>query len=399
MKISYIIMGFPTPTETFASIDIKAVRDRVNKVNVYSLRPKHKKHNSMIRDRNLVDINIVSINYLKIILSPIIIFLYPLKTIELIIWLVKLERNNLFQLMKCLLLIPSSIYIYSKIKKDLPDVVHLFWGHYPSITGYLIQKYLPGTTMTMFLGAYDLELNLAISNYIASKTKCVFTHSKINIDILKLRGIKESKIKLVYRSVDYNFIKECTKEIKKIDKKIISSGRLIKEKKFDLVIHKFSELLKYDSLFTLEIIGSGPEKSRLIKLSKDLNIDEKVNFISHVSQVDLFKKMASAEYFLFLSEKKSERLSNVIKEAMACGCICISSNTLGINELIIDGVNGYVLKNTNNFDFKDYFIKSKDVKNSLINNSEITIKNNFNISNSHQQYINIWEKIKHDYYL
>lgn len=397
MKISYITMGFPTPTETFASIDIKATLDKGNKVNVYSLKPKHKKHHKMIRDRNLIGINISNINYLELILSPVIIFLHPLKTAKLIIWLVRLEKNNPFQLIKCLLLVPSSIYTYRKIKNDLPDIVHLFWGHYPSITGYLIQKYLPNTLMTTFLGAYDLELNLSISNYVAKKASYIFTHSKSNIDLLKLRGIKESKIKLVYRGIDYNFIKESTKEIKKISKKIISSGKLIKEKKFDLVLKKFSELHKYDSMFTIEIIGSGPEKFNLIKLSKELNIEEKVKFISHVNQIDLFKSMASAEYFLFLSEKKSERLSNVIKEAMACKCICICSNTFGINELIIDGFNGYIFKDTNNF--IDYFNISKKTKDVLIDNSDMTIKNDFNIFNSNEQYINTWKKIKikHDY--
>ena len=392
MKIAYITMGFPVPTETFASIDIKAVKERGNKVNVYSLKPKHKKHNIMIKDRNLIDINVNNVTYLELMLSPFIIMLHPLKTLDLIIWLIRLERNNLFQLIKCLLLIPSSIYIYRKIKRNLPDLVHLFWGHYPSIVGYLIKKYLPATKMTIFLGAYDLELNLSISKYVSKKTSFIFTHSKSNIERLMASGFEKSKIKLVYRSVDYNLIKECTKEIIKNNKKIISSGRLIKEKKFDLVINKFSELLTHDNLLTLEIVGSGPEKSNLIRLCQNLNIEKKVNFVPHSNQIDLFKKMASAQYFLFLSEKKSERLSNVIKEAMACKCICICSKTIGINELITDGFNGYILKNSYDLNFEDYFTISEDAQKLLTHNADITIKNKFNIVNSHQQYLNFWEK-------
>lgn len=399
MKIAYITMGFPVPTETFASIDIKAVMDKGNKVNVYSLRPKHKKHDIMIRDRNLIDINIDNITYLELILSPLIMMLHPLKTLDLIMWLTRLEKNNLFQLLKCLLLVPSSIFIYKKIKKNLPDIVHLFWGHYPSIVGYLVQKYLPDTEMTIFLGAYDLELNLSISKFVSKKTSFVFTHSESNIEFLKSIGIEESKIRLVYRSVDYNFIKEVTKGIIKNKKKIISSGRLIKEKKFDLVINRFSELLTYDNLLTLEIIGSGPEKSNLISLCRNLNIEKKVNFVPHANQIDLFKKMASAQYFLFLSDKKSERLSNVIKEAMACKCICICSKTNGINELITDGFNGFILKNYNDSNLEYYFTISEEVQKLLTHNADMTIKNNFNIVKSHQQYLNIWKKIrtKNDY--
>ncbi len=394
MKISYITMGFPAPTETFASTDIKAVKDRGNKVSVYSLRLKQKNHHSMIRERNLIDININNITLLELFLSPLILLWHPFKTLDLVIWLVKLEKNNLVNLIKCLLLIPSSIQIYNKIKNDFPDVVHLFWGHYPSIVGYLIQKYLPDIAITTFLGAYDLDLNLSISKVVSKKTSYVFTHSKSNIDILKSIGIEESKIKLVYRSVDYDFIRECTKKIKKNNKKIISAGRLIKEKNFDLVIVKFAELLKHDNLLTLEIIGSGPEKLNLISLCKSLEIEEKVNFIPHSSQVELFKKMASAQYFLFLSRKKSERLSNVIKEAMACKCICICSKTKGINELIISGFNGYILEDSNKLSLLEYFNISSASQKLLIHNADTTIKNNFNIANSHQQYLSSWENIR-----
>ena len=157
---------------------------------------------------------------------------------------------------------------------------------------------------------------------------------------------------------------------------------------------KFAELLKHDNLLTLEIIGSGPEKLNLISLCKSLEIEEKVNFIPHSSQVELFKKMASAQYFLFLSRKKSERLSNVIKEAMACKCICICSKTKGINELIISGFNGYILEDSNKLSLLEYFNISSASQKLLIHNADTTIKNNFNIANSHQQYLSSWENIR-----
>ena len=228
MKISYVTMGFPAPTETFASNDVKAVQNKGNTVNVYSLRLKQKNHYGMIKERNLVDIDINNLSFLEIFLSPLILLCNPFKTLSLVAWLIKLEKSNLVHLIKCLLLIPSSIQIYNKIKHDLPDIVHLF-GTLPFNCGYLIQRYSPGIAMTTFLGAYDLDINLSISKDV-SKASYVFTHSKSNIAILKSRGIDESKIKLVYRGVDYNFIKECTKKIKKNEKKIVSAGRLIKEK-------------------------------------------------------------------------------------------------------------------------------------------------------------------------
>ena len=53
--------------------------------------------------------------------------------------------------------------------------------------------------------------------------------------------------------------------------------------------------------------------------------------------------MAESDIFLFLSSKAGERLPNVVKEAMLSGCICIVSNTPGIDELIEDGKTGFII--------------------------------------------------------
>ena len=66
--------------------------------------------------------------------------------------------------------------------------------------------------------------------------------------------------------------------------------------------------------------------------------------------------MAESRYFIFLSNKKSERLPNVLKEAMQCGCVCISSKTKGIEELIQHGVNGFTISNYNPHDVRKYFL-------------------------------------------
>ena len=55
-------------------------------------------------------------------------------------------------------LIPMSFYMFEKLKKEKPDIVHLFWGHYPSLVGYLVKKNMPDTKLSQFLGAYDLVL-------------------------------------------------------------------------------------------------------------------------------------------------------------------------------------------------------------------------------------------------
>ena len=45
--------------------------------------------------------------------------------------------------------------------------------------------------------------------------------------------------------------------------------------------------------------------------------------------------MSEAEFFFLMST--TERIPNVVKEAMAAGCVCVVSETPGIRELVEDG--------------------------------------------------------------
>ena len=54
--------------------------------------------------------------------------------------------------------------------------------------------------------------------------------------------------------------------------------------------------------------------------------------------------MQSASIFLSLSKKPSERLPNVLKEALWAGCAVISSDTEGIQELVADPSMGMIVQ-------------------------------------------------------
>ena len=94
---------------------------------------------------------------------------------------------------------------------------------------------------------------------------------------------------------------------------------------------------------SLTIVGGGPEKFNLKKISNYYNLDDLISFTGHISHENVFRFLSQSEIFLFLSVKASERLPNVVKEAMSVGCICVVSKTVGIEELIQDNINGYIV--------------------------------------------------------
>ncbi len=93
----------------------------------------------------------------------------------------------------------------------------------------------------------------------------------------------------------------------------------------------------------LVVCGDGPDRGRLEQLSRDLNCADAINFIGHVQRTELFTIMHQAGVFMMLSKKASERLPNVVKEALWSGCFVITSNSAGITELIPDPSIGQIV--------------------------------------------------------
>jgi hypothetical protein len=74
MKISYITMQFPVPSETFASNDVKTLKSLGIDIDVYTLKNKDKNYNNLIKSRGLEKIKIISGDLSKNILGIFFIF-------------------------------------------------------------------------------------------------------------------------------------------------------------------------------------------------------------------------------------------------------------------------------------------------------------------------------------
>ena len=385
-------MQFPAPSETFASSDIQSLNKLNPEVSVYSLKSKHSDYNRMIKDRKLQNISIFTCEVKENILGLIEIIKSPFLFIFLLFWLIKNDLKKTGHFIRCFALIPASFYILSQLKKEKPDVVHLFWGHYPSLVGFLVKRVLKNSKISMFLVSYDLEYNLNISKDLAKNADFIFTHAKANIPQLNKMNIKTDKINVIHRGIN---IKDLSLVIENIDKKsnqIICAGRFLPDKGFDKVIDIFSKLHKNINNSNLVLVGYGSAQSDLEKQTIDLKIESNVTFTGYLSQNDVLKYMASSDVFLFLSSKAGERLPNVVKEAMLAGCICIVSNTPGIDELIEDGKTGFIIEANNYALIPDLIASLDEIKKEEIraNAKEFVLKN-FDVELSMKKYTNIWK--------
>ncbi|MDC3404577.1 glycosyltransferase [Acidimicrobiia bacterium] len=155
------------------------------------------------------------------------------------------------------------------------------------------------------------------------------------------------------------------------NEKIISVGRLEKQKNYEYLVKEMS-----NSSWTLDIVGEGTQKESLNKLIRIHKSN--VNLIGTMSNTNLLKKLT--EYKLYVSSTLYEGNPKSILEAMAAGCVVIAPKVTGVTEIIEHGVNGFLyelkekelselLNNINNYKLneiskmaKKYILENHDIK-------------------------------------
>lgn len=345
MHIAYITMQFPAPSETFAATDVKALKRQGVEVSVISMKPEHKEHKPMVIDRELSHIPVFSCNANDYIRHAFLSLMRPKLLVKLLGWLNRAKYGSFIHRIKCIALIPSAFFVLSRLEKIRPQVVHLFWGHFPAMAGYLAHIKKTGSKITMFSGAYDLEMKLEISKKMALIAQRVFTHCHYNVNELKKMGIPEEKITVIYRGVDTEkFSKAITDKSIKGNPLIVTATRLIKDKGVDKSLEVIRVLKEKYQDIRYHIAGDGPEKERLMDLCREFGLADNVLFHGHVPHHRVMELLKSAQVFLLLSKYKGERLPNVIKEAMYCRCVPVTTMTPGINELISHQTEGLVVE-------------------------------------------------------
>ena len=137
---------------------------------------------------------------------------------------------------------------------------------------------------------------------------------------------------------------------------ILFVGRLEHQKNLDFLINEYK---KYD-LPKLNIIGNG---TYLDKLQNEINKNSlNINYIDPIPNAELPHYYNKYRYFILCSHYEGN--PKTLIEAMACGSIVIGNDVDGINNIIVDNFNGFLIK-CNEGDLKGTIDKISTEKNKL----------------------------------
>lgn len=256
---------------------------------------------------------------------------------------------------------------------------------------------------------YRYHVRIAIEQQIMNKANAIVVICETSrIQILQHYLIDFEKLKVIYPGIETDiFSPQKTSYDKKIHLKpnaILTVARPVPAKGVDRLIDA-AALLKKKIDFNLYIGGDTIEKDksneeiqaerRIMELIKKYKIEKNVNFIGrvpHDTVLPVYYRGAS----VFVLPSRYEPFGLTTLEAMASGTPPIVSNVAGSREVIVDGLNGFIVDTHDRKKLSQHILNlltDKKLNKKISDNAAFTIREHYSWDTIIEKFIMLYKNL------
>jgi N-acetyl-alpha-D-glucosaminyl L-malate synthase BshA len=256
------------------------------------------------------------------------LFEFPMYTLALASKMVEVAVYEKLDLLHVHYAIPhaSSAYLAKQMLKNKIDLKIITTLHGTDITLVGLEpSFLP-------LVKFSIEESdgvTAVSRFLKEKT---LTNYDINKDIEVIPNFVDTKL---FKPTMDNCIK---KRLAGEGEKILTHTSNFRQVKRVTDVIKVFDIVQKEIPSKLVLIGDGPDRSECERLTRQLDLNDKVKFLG--KQDGLVEILSCSDLFLIPSQSESFGLAAL--EAMACGIPVISSSVGGLPELVKHNESGFI---------------------------------------------------------
>lgn len=193
---------------------------------------------------------------------------------------------------------------------------------------------------------FRVEFMRSIQKFVVRRADKIITPSLYFSNLVsKWMSNRKIKIETVYNGIDFKELPRADSGYQYKPKTIISAGRLVPWKGFEMLIGSLVELQDWK----LFIAGEGPEELNLKKTAENLEVKDRVIFLGKLEREHLAKFIKNCE--IFALNTHFESFSFQVVESMYVGTPVISTLTGSIPEIIESMKSGILITPDDKLEF------------------------------------------------
>jgi L-malate glycosyltransferase len=227
--------------------------------------------------------------------------------------------------------------IYLLVHNKEYDLIHVHQALYPAFICVFVGKKLLKKPVCVKSGSSGITSDIrwlrrfplgeGQLKYLLEHINCLVAVSKKTGEEFEEIGFPAIRIQYIPNGVEIPLKK---KLLEQTTNQVTTITRMSFEKGVDILLNAWANVIRAKANLKLKIIGDGPLRSQMEKLSVLLGIQNWVEFVGRADNAGDYYQSTS----LFVLPSRTEGLPNVLLEAMSYGIPCIATRVGGNPELI-----------------------------------------------------------------
>ncbi|GAB3094332.1 glycosyltransferase [Lysobacter terrae] len=346
-RVLYVVSQFPSLSETFIAREIQALVDLGVDVRILSLKF-HREKLTQPQAAALAHRVMYPAGRARTTFAALLAFLRrPVVTASFVLtMLLELWRRPV-ALGKSLVAVFRALGRLDEIRGFAPQLIHAPWATYPATVAWLLSRQLD-LPFSFTSRAHDIFIEDHMMARKLESAALAVTITQFNQRFMArwMRAPGSVPVHVIHSALnlpDLPFVRTGRQPLK-----LLSVGRLVPMKGFDILITALAQLRERGIEVSCTIIGEGPERGRLEHLRSTLGLESVVALPGAMPQGDVVRHMTDATLMVLpcvvAKNGQSDGIPNVLMESMATGLPVVSTRISGIPELIEDGVSGSLVE-------------------------------------------------------